>query len=337
MKIYIIGGTGLLGSASAAELIHRGHSIRSVALPPVPTNSGIPSEMELVLGNYITMSDEEIKEQMSGCDAMIFAAGVDERIEFEAPVLEHYKKYNITPLERLLRIGKQSGIKRTVIMGSYFAYFAKKWPELKLTNHHPYIKSRIMQEEMAMSFNGDGMDVMVLELPYIFGTQPGRKPVWTFLVELIQGMKGATFYSKGGTTMVTVRQVAQAVAGAIEMGKGGTCYPVGWFNMSWKEMLSIFHKYMDVPKRKVFTIPTFLLRLHGKKMMKDMMSKGIDPGLDVVRFADVQTANTFIERSIARDELGVTDDNIDVAIGDSVKLCLDDLLGAQKLIDMKPE
>jgi len=337
MKIYIVGGTGLLGSASAAELIDRGHSIRSVALPPVPNNADIPPEMELVLGNYITVTDDEIREQMRGCDAFIFAAGVDERIEFEAPVLDHYKKYNITPLERLLRIGKQSGIKRVVIMGSYFAHFAKQWPDMNLTEHHPYIKSRIMQEEMAMSFNGDGMDVMVLELPYIFGTQPGRKPVWTFLIEVIQGMKGATFYSKGGTTMVTVNQVAQAVAGAIEKGKGGTCYPVGWFNMSWKEMLSIFHKYMDMPKRKILTIPTFLLRLHARKMMKDIVKKGIDPGLNVVEFTKIQTSNTFIDKSIIRDELGVTNDDIDSAIGDSVKLCLDDLSGKEKLIDMKPE
>lgn len=57
---------------------------------------------------------------------------------------------------------------------------------------------------------------------------------------MIQGMKGITIYTKGGTTMVTVHQVAQAVAGAIEKGKGGTCYPVGWYNMTWKEILAIF-------------------------------------------------------------------------------------------------
>jgi dihydroflavonol-4-reductase len=265
MKTFIIGGTGLLGSASAAELIRRGHKVRSIALPPLPQNAVIPAEMEIVFGNYMTMTDEELKEQLSGCDSLVFAAGVDERVEFPAPVLDHYIKYNVVPVERLLRIGKQVGIKRAVIMGSYFAHFAKQWPELELTKKHPYILSRIMQESAALAYNGDGMNVMVLELPYIFGTQPGRKPVWTFLVEMIHGMKGITMYTKGGTTMVTVHQVAQAVAGAIEKGKGGTCYPVGWYNMSWKEMLAIFHKYMGIPGRKVLTIPTFLYRMSGKK------------------------------------------------------------------------
>lgn len=337
MKIFIIGGTGLLGSASAAELIRRGHEVRSVALPPLPQNAVIPAEMEIVFGNYMTMTDEELKEQLSGCDSLVFAAGVDERVEFSAPVLDHYIKYNVVPIERLLRIGKQIGIKRAVIMGSYFAYFAKQWPELKLTEKHPYIRSRIMQEAAALAFNGDGMDVMVLELPYIFGTQSGRKPVWTFLVEMIHGMKWVTMYPKGGTTMVTVHQVAQAVAGAIEKGKGGTCYPVGWYNMTWKEMLAIFHKHMGMPGRKVFTIPTFLYRMSGKKLMKDFAARGIDSGLDMVAFADIQTARTFIDNTQIKNELDVTEDDIDAAIGASVKLCLDVITSKERLLEMKVE
>lgn len=337
MKTFIIGGTGLLGSASATELILRGHSVRSVALPPLPKNAVLPAEMELVFGNYLSMSDEELAAQMAGCDSLVFAAGVDERIEFPAPVFEQYLKYNVAPVERLLRIGKQNGIKRAVIMGSYFCYLAKQRPELKLADRHPYVRARMLQEVTALSFNSLDFEVMVLELPYIFGTQPGRKPVWTFLVEMIKGMKGATFYTKGGTTMVTVHQVAQAVAGALEQGKGGSCYPVGWYNMTWKEMLGIFHKYMGLPKRIVLTIPSFLFRLYGRRLKKGYEARGIETGLDLVHLADIQTTELFIDKSIIRDELGVTEDNIDAAIGDSIRLCLESLGGKDDLLEMKAE
>lgn len=337
MKIFIVGGTGLLGSESAAELIRRGHQVKSIALPPLPHHSTIPSEMEIVFGNYMTMTDEELTEHLKGMDALVFSAGVDERVEFPAPVLDYYVKYNVEPIDRLLNISKKIGIRKAVIMGSYFAYFAKQWPEKRLVEKHPYIKSRIIQEEVAMRYNGNGMDVMVLELPYIFGTQPGRKPVWTFLVESIQNMKCITLYTKGGTTMVTVHQVAQAVAGAIEKGKGGTCYPVGWYNMEWKEMLNIFHKYMGIPQRKIITIPAIFYKMNGKKIMKDFASRGIDSGLDMVEYADIQTSQTFIDYKLIKEELGVTEDDIDSAIGDSVKLCLDYLSGKEKLIEMKAE
>ena len=41
----------------------------------------------------------------------------------------------------------------------------------------------------ALSFADDKFDVAVLELPYIFGAQPGRKPVWMFVAEQIRNSK----------------------------------------------------------------------------------------------------------------------------------------------------
>ena len=102
MKIFMIGGTGLLGCEAATELIRRGHSVTSVALPPLPEGAPIPEEMEILFGDINKKSDEEIEALLSGCDVFIFAAGVDERVEFPAPVLDYYYKYNIAPLERIL-------------------------------------------------------------------------------------------------------------------------------------------------------------------------------------------------------------------------------------------
>ncbi len=337
MKIFIVGGTGLLGSAAAEEFIKRGHQVKSVALPPLPNEKCTPAGMEIMLGNYMEMTDEELKSQLSGCDAFVFAAGVDERVEFQAPVINQYIKYNVDPIKRLLGLCLQAGIKKAVILGSYFSHFAKIWPEMKLTEHHPYIRSRIMQEETALSFNRDGLEVMILELPYIFGTQPGRKPVWAFLVKIIREMKGFTLFTDGGTTMVTVHQVAQAITGAIEKGVGGSCYPVGWYNMTWKEMLSVFHKYMGLQGRKVITIPKFLFKLNSLNIMKDYKKRGIESGLEMVKFAEIQTAKLFIDKSIIRDKLGVTEDDIDAAIGDSVKLCLEILDNKVETVEMKAE
>ena len=244
MKIFMIGGTGLLGSEGAKELISRGHEVNSIALPPLPEGTKLPAKMKIQYGNYLNMTDKELKSYFKGCDGFVFAAGVDERVEGPAPIYDLFKKYNIDPVKRLLRLAKESDVKHAVILGSYFAYFEKIRPEKELAKWHPYIRSRIDQETVAMSFADDNFHVALLELPYIFGIQPGRKPVWVFLVEAIRSMKGVTLYPKGGTTMVTVHQVGQAIAGAIERNKGGNCYPIGYYNMKWKEMLKIIHKYM---------------------------------------------------------------------------------------------
>ena len=338
MKICIIGGTGLLGSQGAKELISRGHHVKAIALPPLPEGAVLPPEMEIEYGNYLEMNDDEIRKMFDGCDGFVFAAGVDERVEGPAPIYDLYKKYNIDPIYRLLKIAKECGIKHTVVLGSYFAYFAKARPQMKLTEYHPYIRSRIDQENAAMSFADDDFSVAVLELPYIFGTQPGRKPVWVFLVESIRKMPGVTMWPKGGSTMVTVKQVGQAIAGAIEKNKGGNCYPIGYYNLTWKEMLGICHKYLGCPGKKIITIPDWMYAMAGKNIVKQQRKQGIQGGLDMVKFTELQCSNQFIDKEQGCDFFGVEPDDIDKAIGDSIKLCVDILDGkAKNIVAMKGE
>ena len=337
MKVFMIGGTGLLGSEAAKVLIEKGHEVTSVALPPLPKGATLPPEMKIEYGNYLEMSDDEIREYMTGCEGFVFAAGVDERVEGPAPIYDLFKKYNINPLKRLLTIAKECGVKHVSICGSYFSYFAKIRPELELTKWHPYIRSRIDQETMAMSFADENFDVAVLELPYIFGTQPGRKPVWVFLVEQIRSMKNATMYPKGGTTMVTVHQVGQALAGALEYNKGGNCYPIGYYNMTWREMLEIVHKHMGMPGRKIITIPNWMYSIGGKKLMKEQKANNIEGGLHMVKFTDLQCSNLFIDKGLGCEKLHVEEDDIDRAIGDSIRLCLDVLDGKTDVVGMRGE
>ena len=336
MKVFMIGGTGLLGSEAAKELIARGHEVLSLALPPLPQGAELPPEMKLEFGNYLEMSDEALKRHLEGCEGFVFAAGVDERVEGPEPIYELYRKYNIEPVKRLLGLCRECGVKHVAICGSYFSYAAKKWPEKELTRWHPYIRSRIDQEEAAMAYSDD-MDVAVLELPYIFGTQPGRKPVWVFLVENVLSMKSVTMYPKGGSTMVTVHQVGQAVAGAIERNKGGNCYPIGYYNLTWVELLRIVHKYLGGPDKKIITIPDWMFAIGCRNIMKDQKKKGIQGGLHMVKFTDVMCSNLFIDKSEGCEALGVTEDDIDAAIGDSILLCKEIIEKKTEVIGMKGE
>ena len=337
MKVFMIGGTGLLGSEAAKVLISRGHRVSSVALPPLPEGAVLPPEMEIQYGNYLEMSDDELRAHFAGCEGFVFAAGVDERVEGPAPIYDLYKKYNIDPINRLLKLAKECGVKHAAVCGSYFAHFAKTKPELKLTEWHPYIRSRVDQENAAISFADENFSVGVLELPYIFGTQPGRKPVWMFLAEQIKNSKGNVMYPKGGSAMVTVHQVGQAVAGALEHTRGGKCWPIGYYNMTWKQMIAVMCKYMGCPEKKVTTIPKWLFSLGCKSMLKQQQKRGIQGGIYMPKLADIQCSELFIDKSLGCEPLGVEPDDIDAAIGDSMRLCAAILYGKAKTIGMKGE
>lgn len=333
----MIGGTGLLGSEAAKVLIERGHEVSSIALPPLPEGARLPEKMQISYGNYLEMTDDELRGYFKGCDGFIFAAGVDERVEGPAPIYDLYKKFNIDPVKHLLKLAKECGVKHASICGSYFSYFAKTKPELELTKWHPYIRSRIDQENAALSFADENFSVGILELPYIFGTQPGRKPVWMFIAEQIRSSKGATMYPKGGSTMVTVRQVGQALVGALEHTRGGKCWPIGYYNLTWTQMLTIMHKHMGCPDKKIVTIPNWMFTIGCKSMLKKQKKNNIEGGLYMPRLADIQCNELFIDKSLGCEPLGVESDDIDAAIGDSMHLCASILDGHAKAMDMKGE
>jgi hypothetical protein len=76
--------------------------------------------------------------------------------------------------------------------------------------------------------------------------------------------------------------------------------------------------------------------LSAKRVGRDYARRGIEGGLDLARLVDIQTSKLFIDPATIRDELGVGEDDIDAAIGESVHLSLAALAG-RRLLEMKAE
>ena len=349
MKIYLIGGTGLLGLEAAKVLIGRGHTVVADALPPLPVGAEIPKEMELHLRDVNRRTDDELRQIMKDVDCFIFASGIDERVECAPPVYDSYIKYNVAPLKRILPIAKEAGVKKAVICGSYFSMLSKpEYPYAKkmkkgLLERNPYIRARMEQEAVVASMCDENFDAAVLELPYIFGTQPGRQPVWTILIEQLAPMDKmkSTLYPKGGTAIVTVSQVGEAIAGAAEkLGeeyKGFHAWPIGMVNYTWKRFLKVVYDARGMGKdRKVIGIPAWVMKLGMGKIIKEYKAKGIESGLDPKYLPYIMNLNLFIDNKITR-ALGVSEANIDEAIFDSIHVSVACHNGDAKLLGMKGE
>ena len=339
MNVLIFGGTGLLGSAAAQIFIDRGHHVKTIALPPLPEGAPIPKEMEIEFGNFLELSDEQLEAAMTGMDAFVYAAGVDERVEFPAPVYDAYKKYNIDPVDRCLAMAKKCGVKRCVVLGSYFSWLAKTHPEMDLCAKHPYIRSRIDQEKVAAKYADENMGVGVLELPYIFGTQPGRRPVWVILIEQLQRFEKLPFtmYPAGGTAMLTVRQVGECIVGAAEQVQGFRAYGISCYNMHWREFLKIVYRAMDgIQDRKIVDVPKWTFQAFGLHMRKEYAKRNVQSGIDPVGLADIMGMDLFIPTDDTK-ELGCTPDDIEAAIFDSIALSKASFEGKAKLLEMKGE
>ncbi|MBP9988222.1 MAG: NAD(P)-dependent oxidoreductase, partial [Ruminococcus sp.] len=285
-------------------------------------------------------TDEEVENFLKGNEVFIFAAGVDERVEFPAPVMDYYYKFNIAPLERILPICKKVGIRRAVVLGAYFSYLSKSRPDMKLPERNPYFKSRLQQEELCEAFCDDSFSAVVLELPYIFGTQPGRKPVWTILIEQLKMMDSlpCTLYPAGGTAMLTCRQVGQVIAGAALREKSGfDAIPIGMYNMKWNEFLKIVYAARGMGyNRKIISVKPWMMKMGMTKIALDYKKRKIDSGMDPFNLPDIMDIDLFINNAYAK-ELGATEDDIDAAITESIRVSEASYNGTVKLLEMKGE
>jgi dihydroflavonol-4-reductase len=224
-------------------------------------------------------------------------------------------------------------VKKAIVLGSYFTYFAKKWSFLDLEKKHPYIESRIKQEQLALSFSDEKMIVSVFELPYIFGVEQGRKPVWSMFIDMFEKPK-IIFFPKGGTTMMTINQVGTSIKNWCEQANQSELIPMGYYQKTWKEMIRIMLSAMGKPHKRIITLPNFLVQIGLNRRAKKDKKDGIISGLDPRHLLEILSRKAYIDKSYMVN-LGVVDDDIDQAIYDSIAYALIIKNQAREVLDMK--
>lgn len=317
--VFIIGGTGYIGYHVCKELIAQDYEVTAISLDDVPQNF-LPEQVKIVQANIENLSNDELKEHFKNVDYFIFAAGADDRLTPKAPSYPFFYKANVESVERLLTLAKESGVKKCVVLNSYFAYFNRVWPQMELAKKHPYIRSRVAQQEMAFKIGGDTMPVAVLELPYIVGVTPTKGSLWKGLVKYVNSNGKTKYYTKGGTAVTSVRNVGLAIVNALKLTTKNTTYPVVDINMTWEEWLKALR--VDKTKEiKVVSIPTFLVKIASVFMLIRYKLKGEEPGLNIVDFIDLQTKNTFLPIQESQEALQYNKYDINQDFEDTVKLC----------------
>lgn len=310
-----------MGYFAVQELMARGHTVRSISLYPTPPELSFPSSVELVLGDLNATPDDDLRQMLQGMNGLIFAAGLDDRVVPKAPAYPKFYDANVAATRRLIRLGKEAGIKKAVVFSSYFVACHRRWPELHLPGHHPYIRSRVEQIREALEEAGEDMAVSFLMLPYIFGSLPGKTPLWKPLVGYLNSNLPWAFYPAGGSAMVSADEVGRAAARALEAGRSGEEWPIASDNLTWVEFLGRINRILVKPKR-VITLPNWLLKPAMAAVELGYRLRGKESGLSMVPFVDLQTRNAFLDTEYSREQLGYEKGDLNKALEDTVRACL---------------
>lgn len=296
-NVFIVGGTGFLGYYSALEFLKKGINVSSASIPDVKLGDWFPKQINIVSDNLdvFTETEDNLVKLFKGHDALVYAVGPDDRYTPPAPSYDFFHEKLVVQCAKVLRAAKKAGVKRVSVLNSYFAYFDRQ-AEFNgiLSKHHPYIRVRREQAEACINEGEKGvMDVMILELPYIFGSMPGRIPLWkSVFLDRFDKMP-AVFFPKGGTVMIHVRGIAYAVVASILNGEHATKYPIGDSNMKYKQMIRIMYDALN-NKKKIINTPTWIAYLGGLFINRQEKKHGKQGGLDYAKLmTDIQSKDLF--------------------------------------------
>lgn len=322
-RIVIVGGAGLLGQYTARGVLAAGNV-------PVLVTRSEPGELleglagcEVVQYDLTSGSMEQAIDVLRGADGLVYALGPDDREIHPAPAREFFAKHLAGTTQRVAKIARQAGIQRMVVLGSYYAAWHRMHPERQFGKRHVYVGARLEQTRLAMEAGGGlangGMDVCVLEIPYVFGTVPGREPMWKeWLFDRLLRMP-VVMYPRGGSSVVTAAQVGTAAANAAVVGRHQGHYPLADLQLDWTSLLKLILPALG-RRPIVITVPRLLAEPTAWRMAWQIKRAGNEAGIDPKRLMrDIMYQEVFVDPAAAVTELGLVGGGVPTAIVETVR------------------
>lgn len=233
MKVAVTGAAGHLGAALLQELCKRNISVKAL----IRGNDhraceGLP--VEIVKGDIL--DPNVLKSLMKNCDHVIHSAALIS-VNGDPSGLVHLT--NVEGTRCVIETALDSGIKRCIHISSIHAF--QQRPSLEPLDENriaidekgfAYERSKLAGQQIALSANQQGMEVIVVHPTSIVGPYD-HKPslVGKVLIDMYTGK--LPFIFNGGFDFCDCRDVAKAITNSLTMGRPGEAYLLGgkWYSL----------------------------------------------------------------------------------------------------------
>lgn len=315
-RVLVVGGSGYLGRYIVDALLAAGERVSVLTRSPERARGLFPRQVRLLPGDLQRLDGAAWQPLLQGHGALVFAAGVDERVAPEGDALAFYRRENVDRVQILLEAAAQAGIERAVLLNSIFSTLDRLRPELELARHHPYVASRVEQRDMALATARGHFTLTVLEIPWVFGHAHGGESQWKGLVQYARTAP-RLFAPRGGTVVISAANVGAASAGALARAKRGSATPIGDRWMSWDELFGTLAACCGRGEVPISRVPDRLLVQFNELSGLGQKLFRLRSGLDYGRLHEFLLDETPVKLRAAQRRFGFTPADPRIALAET--------------------
>ena len=265
MRVLVTGGTGFVGSHSAAALDGAGHEVRLLVrdrskAERVLSAHGVEAR-DLAVGDVT--DPDAVARALEGCDAVLHAAAL---VALEAHRAAEAHHTNARGVEIVLGEAHRQGLRSLVYVSSAAAMFTAGGPPIGpdapiAEARSPYARSKAEGERLARRLLEGGAPVRISYPVGVIGPDdPGLSEMNHTLQVLVRDFVALT---SSGVSVVDVRDLARIHVALVEGRAAPGRYVAGGHFLPWREVAAHLERATGRSLRKI-PLPGALLRAAGR-------------------------------------------------------------------------
>ncbi|MEZ5382833.1 MAG: NAD-dependent epimerase/dehydratase family protein [Microthrixaceae bacterium] len=300
MKVLITGGTGFVGSHTAAALLRDGHDVRLLArrperVGPVYEPLGV-QPTDVVPGD--ATDRPAVHRAMEGCDAVVHAAAT---VALKRSDAGHVNRVNAAAAETVLELAAVARLD-PIISVSSVSVFDKEGANITLdtpmnTSTAGYARAKCDAEWFARGLQAAGAPVTITYPGGVLGPIAPGPPLGAVHQAAITWIRDR-WVLPSGMNVVDVRDVADAHVAMMQPGRGPRRFLLGGHFMSWAELADVLDEMTGrKPRRR--RVPGPVMRGLGRLAEASPVSPPVDFELtreamdDATRMVPVDSSATL--------------------------------------------
>ena len=319
MKVFVTGGTGLLGANLIRELFRRGYQVRALVRRGSDLRGIQDLDIELYEGD---LSDEQnLYQGCKGFDYVIHAAALTPGF------LTNFSDYlvaNIRGTQNMVRAVERTQVNRMVYVSSccVFGGGSKECPGTELSEftgfrlNSGYINSKYLAQKWVLSeVEKKGLPILIVNPTIMIGPYDCHPSSGEIILRVIR--QKIQFCPRGGMNFIDARDAALAICNALTMGSTGECYILASQNLTFTELFDKINRIYGKNGFKII-MPGFIINTLGLtgNIISFLTHKNVKLNYSNTR---QMTYKSYFQGAKAARVLGLPQEPVDKAIHDAIE------------------